>query len=440
MNNRTDSLSVHRLPAPVRRASADVPEKERSAPAVSPKNTTGMPDRLKAGVESLSGMSMDDVKVHYRSGKPAQMQARAYAQGSDIHLGPGQERHLPHEAWHVVQQKQGRVKPTMQLKGAVNVNDDRGLEKEADVMGQKALRRQEKAGPYPEMPVRGTQVAQRSSFEDFDSYADAKNATIYSKALLDEQKNTPIEEFFGKKFDNKQQEKIYKANKEHYKSKEIISDSNGATLYRQDMKVTPHIDHRYPKSRGGTNHYVNAAVLPAGANISKGSKLVLGKEPDTPLAPYAGLSGKKSFEVCGGFMEFGTQQRKDILEANTNHYGKGGPVSDEDGKTVLSPYDTQSVPHIDHITARAEGGTNFYFNAEVLPAGENLSKSGKKGLNMDIDSKVGSMTLVKYYTEKKKKGISRESAIFAINNDSEEEDVDSEGGLYSGKRKRKKNE
>ena len=28
----------------------------------------------------------------------------------DIHLGPGQEKHLPHEAWHVVQQKQGQSK------------------------------------------------------------------------------------------------------------------------------------------------------------------------------------------------------------------------------------------------------------------------------------------------------------------------------------------
>jgi hypothetical protein len=39
----------------------------------------------------------------------------------------------------VVQQKQGRVKPTLQMKGKVNVNDDKGLEKEADVMGAKAL-------------------------------------------------------------------------------------------------------------------------------------------------------------------------------------------------------------------------------------------------------------------------------------------------------------
>lgn len=100
-------------------------------------NNTGMPNQLKSGIESLSGYAMDDVKVHYNSAKPAQMQAHAYAQGTDIHLAPGQEQHLPHEAWHVVQQKQGRVKATTQLKGEA-INDDPGLEHEADVMGARA--------------------------------------------------------------------------------------------------------------------------------------------------------------------------------------------------------------------------------------------------------------------------------------------------------------
>jgi len=102
------------------------------------KNETGMPDQLKSDVENLSGMSMDHVKVHYNSDKPAQLNALAYAQGSDIHVGAGQEQHLPHEAWHVVQQMQGRVQPTLQLEG-VPVNDDVSLETEADVMGAKAL-------------------------------------------------------------------------------------------------------------------------------------------------------------------------------------------------------------------------------------------------------------------------------------------------------------
>lgn len=101
-------------------------------------NNTGLPDQLKSGIENLSGISMDDVSVHYNSSDPAQLQAHAFAQGTDIHIGPGQEKHLPHEAWHVVQQKQGRVKPTLQMKGEVNINDDDALETEADVMGAKA--------------------------------------------------------------------------------------------------------------------------------------------------------------------------------------------------------------------------------------------------------------------------------------------------------------
>lgn len=100
-------------------------------------NRTGMPDHLKSGVEALSGMSMDHVNVHYNSPQPAQLNAHAYAQGSDIHVAPGQERHLPHEAWHVVQQAQGRVRATTQMAGA-GVNDDTRLEREADLMGAKA--------------------------------------------------------------------------------------------------------------------------------------------------------------------------------------------------------------------------------------------------------------------------------------------------------------
>lgn len=104
-------------------------------------NNIGLPDNLKAGIENLSGYSMDDVKVHYNSDKPDQLQAHAYAQGTDIHVAPGQEKHLPHEAWHVVQQKQGRVKPTLQMTGELSVNDDPQLEKEADIMGQQRIKK-----------------------------------------------------------------------------------------------------------------------------------------------------------------------------------------------------------------------------------------------------------------------------------------------------------
>ena len=113
-----------------------IQEKSR-APMQMSRNRTGMPDHLKAGIETLSGFSMDDVRVHYNSDKPATVQALAYTQGTDIHVAPGQERHLPHEAWHVAQQMAGRVEPTTEV-GGMPVNDNADLEHEADVMGAKA--------------------------------------------------------------------------------------------------------------------------------------------------------------------------------------------------------------------------------------------------------------------------------------------------------------
>jgi len=116
-------------------------------------NNTGLPDNLKSGIESLSGYSMDDVKVHYNSSKPTQLNAHAFAQGTDIHVASGQEKHLAHEAWHVVQQKQGRVQTNRQMKGNVNINDDVGLEREADVMGERALQGKFESTALTKSPV-----------------------------------------------------------------------------------------------------------------------------------------------------------------------------------------------------------------------------------------------------------------------------------------------
>jgi hypothetical protein len=107
-------------------------------------NNTGLPDTLKAGVERLSGIDMSEVRVHYNSDKPAQLGALAYTQGKDIHVAAGQERHLPHEAWHVVQQARQQVQPTVQTKGAA-VNDEPGLENEASEKGRQSLKEGENA-------------------------------------------------------------------------------------------------------------------------------------------------------------------------------------------------------------------------------------------------------------------------------------------------------
>ena len=97
-----------------------------------------LPERLQVGVEHLASVPMDDVRVHYASSKPAQLQAHAYSQGNAIYVAPGQEKHLPEEAWHAAQKKQGRVRPTGTLQGTP-INDDPRLEREAQTMGAKAV-------------------------------------------------------------------------------------------------------------------------------------------------------------------------------------------------------------------------------------------------------------------------------------------------------------
>lgn len=129
----------------------------------SSENRTGLPEQLKTGIERLSGLSMDDVRVHYNSPEPAGLQASAYTQGADIHVGPGQERYLSHEAWHVVQQMRGRARPTLHAKAGVAIDDDAGLEEEADVMGAKALRMSTPGGMAGSSISRAPHAHQRPS-------------------------------------------------------------------------------------------------------------------------------------------------------------------------------------------------------------------------------------------------------------------------------------
>lgn len=146
-----------------RSSQAILAQRPASPPLTSP-NHTGLPDQLKAGVEALSGMDLSSVRVHRNSDKPAQLNALAYAQGNTIHLGPGQEKHLPHEAWHVVQQAQGRVNATTQMKGSVPINDDKALELEADMMGATAMQFKP-----PERPSAPGQSNARLSLQTPDS-------------------------------------------------------------------------------------------------------------------------------------------------------------------------------------------------------------------------------------------------------------------------------
>ncbi len=169
---RWDRLLNGRPQAVAQRESIERLSRGRAlAQASAAPNRTGLPDGLKRSVEALSGLSMDNVRVHRNSSKPVQLRARAYAQGDNIHLAPGQDRHLPHELWHVVQQKQGRVPAIFRMNSGTRINDDAGLEREADSMGAKAMGARAdpvppSPGPSPAAGGRTHSVAQRSVEDD----------------------------------------------------------------------------------------------------------------------------------------------------------------------------------------------------------------------------------------------------------------------------------
>ncbi|HEX8906649.1 MAG TPA: DUF4157 domain-containing protein [Longimicrobiaceae bacterium] len=102
------------------------------------KVTAPLQPGLRSALEHLSGFDLRHVRVHADSPLPALVGARAFAYGSDIHLAAGAGDALAHEAWHVVQQMQGRVRATARVNG-LPLNDDAALEQEAEEMAARAL-------------------------------------------------------------------------------------------------------------------------------------------------------------------------------------------------------------------------------------------------------------------------------------------------------------
>lgn len=133
---------------------------ERTEKTSSENDKTGIPRKMKTGFENSSGFSFDDVRVHYNSEKPAQLRAHAYTQGNEVYVAPGQEKHLPHELGHVVQQKSDMVKPTGEI-GGLPLNDDAVMENGADMIAEDAENAEELGGAPVQAKFKGDGVVQR---------------------------------------------------------------------------------------------------------------------------------------------------------------------------------------------------------------------------------------------------------------------------------------
>lgn len=110
----------------------EIIQKAEKQPKTRKPNLTGIPTQTKLNFEQRSGLSFDDVRVHYNSSSPARIGALAYTQGTQVYIGPGQEKHLRHELGHVIQQKTMPVRNTYMLMGNIPICQDDSLERDAD--------------------------------------------------------------------------------------------------------------------------------------------------------------------------------------------------------------------------------------------------------------------------------------------------------------------
>lgn len=142
---RNNGMNAYELPLQRQKNDNQIPGVPKPALQLKSENQTGLPDQLKSRMEQTFGHSLANVRIKANSSLPAKVGAIATTQGNRIDFAPGQynphtsqgQKLIGHEAWHTVQQAQGRVKPTLQMKTGHLVNDSAALEREADLMGER---------------------------------------------------------------------------------------------------------------------------------------------------------------------------------------------------------------------------------------------------------------------------------------------------------------
>lgn len=321
-------------------------------------NDTGLPDTLKQNIEGLSGMSLDGVRVHYNSPAPARLSALAYTEGSNIHVAPGQERTLPHEAWHVVQQRQGRVAATRQLKGLA-LNDQPELEREADVMGERAAR-----GSFARTPTRQpaatatTQVMQQRTspvlqlWGEPDHYAIGQRAGVKAVEALREVETTKKRTYLldideakkqpeqpEKEKDEKGKDKIKAADRDLTEHNDYIQDPDAPAKVK---KVALRAKQKFmlrgptgaPMSLGAANRFAGdftkmptekdaAHPSPSLDDMPEKIRETEGKDWeafDKHKSVHGAASAKSHVRIQKEYLSTGAFAEKTLMATNANHF------------------------------------------------------------------------------------------------------------------------
>ena len=169
--NRSSGMQAKASPPPFQ---LKPDSKSKAYTAIQRKTPTsgGMPVDLLINMSQSLGADFSEVNIHRDSQSATDAGALAYTQGNDVHFAPGQydpesasgQELIGHELTHVIQQREGRVRANNEVNG-MPLNDDKGLEKEADEGGMKVT--QLKSNPYV--------TIQRSLFGDEEHQIETKS-------------------------------------------------------------------------------------------------------------------------------------------------------------------------------------------------------------------------------------------------------------------------
>lgn len=112
------------------------------------KKNENLPSDLQTNMENSLGHDFSNVNIQKDSQEAADMHARAFTKGDSVHFAPGEfdphseqgKNLIGHEFTHVAQQRSGAVQPTRVMGKGLQLNDNQGLEHEADHFGRKAAK------------------------------------------------------------------------------------------------------------------------------------------------------------------------------------------------------------------------------------------------------------------------------------------------------------
>ncbi|MCC5946735.1 MAG: DUF4157 domain-containing protein [Bernardetiaceae bacterium] len=333
-NNTYQPLSRQRKAADSSGSSLMPPQSDVNVP-LQRKAETGLPEQVQTKMESAFNTSFSDVKIHTNSSKASDIGAQAFTQGNNVHFAQAKfnpssqsgQQLIGHELSHVVQQREGRVKPTTQMKG-VAINNDSSLEREADVQGAKAARGESVQRKTVSGSSSPTHIAQAKPIQMMTRHL----VTTFGKTLG---------KTFGKTLGKT--------------SGSTFGKTAGSTFGRNFSKqIFPMVDAEFAR-RDGKNTIKEICNSFSEGNPLKGIGLIILNFVHAPKIPFT--SGKYADDagtIFKNLVEGGVQElnKNSYSDSNKSMDFTTGTIIDDDGMKPKKKFDTGKIQDFQSLSPK----------------------------------------------------------------------------------------